>query len=71
MANVTAHPWAFRRRFRRNAFGWKSQPAIARIKEAVAEIKTVARIDKLLADEDAIIILDFVTRVLGHTLNLR
>ncbi len=30
------HPWEFKARFRRHAFGWKSQPAIQRIKQAVA-----------------------------------
>jgi hypothetical protein len=33
------HTWTFKRRFRRHAFGWRSQPAIGRIKEAVSEIK--------------------------------
>jgi len=33
-----AHKWEFRARFRRQAFGWKSEPAIKRVKEAVAEI---------------------------------
>lgn len=37
-----SHPWAFRARFRRSAFGWKSQPAITRVREAVSEIKKVA-----------------------------
>lgn len=36
-------PRAFRARFRANAFGWKSQPAITRVREAVAEIKKVAQ----------------------------
>ena len=31
--------WTFAPRFRRNAFGWRSQPALARVKEAVSEIK--------------------------------
>ena len=44
-----AHKWQFKARFRRHAFGWKSQPAIARIKQAVAEIKKVAKHDVLLA----------------------
>ena len=43
------HRWAFKARFRRHAFGWKSQPAIGRVKEAVAEIKKVARRDPVLA----------------------
>jgi hypothetical protein len=38
-----AHKWEFKPRFRRHAFGWKSQPAITRIKQAVAEIKKVAK----------------------------
>ena len=38
------HPWAFRARFRRTAFGWKgTKLAIERIHEALAEIRTVAR----------------------------
>jgi len=34
-----AHKWEFKARFRRHAFGWQSQPAIVRIKQAIAEIK--------------------------------
>ena len=45
MTKAAAHKWEFRPRFRRNAFGWKSQPAIARVKEAVSEIRTVGRSD--------------------------
>ena len=52
------HKWAFRSRFRRHAFGWKSQPAIQRIKEAVAEIRQVARTDGLLAAEGAVLLLE-------------
>ena len=51
----TTHKWQFKARFRRHAFGWKSQPAIKRVKEAVSEIKKVARKDKMLAMEVAII----------------
>ncbi|WP_164856408.1 hypothetical protein [Lujinxingia sediminis] len=49
------HPWTFRPRFRRNAFGWRSQPAMQRIEEAVAEIKDVAAHDPALAAEGAVI----------------
>jgi tetratricopeptide (TPR) repeat protein len=49
------HKWEFKPRFRRGAFGWKSQPAISRIKEAVSEIKKVARKDTALAGEGAVI----------------
>jgi hypothetical protein len=37
------HKWEYKARFRRNAFGWKLQPAITRIKQAVAEIRKVAK----------------------------
>ena len=43
--------WQFRARFSRRAFGWKSEPAIKRIKGAVYEIKRVARREQLLAAE--------------------
>ena len=46
--------WEFKPRFRRRAFGWRSQPAIQRVKEAVAEIKKVARTDAALAAEGAV-----------------
>jgi len=49
MAKAERHKWEFRARFRRNAFGWKSQPAIKRVKEAVSEIKKIGRKDKVLA----------------------
>ena len=58
MAKASAHKWEFRARFRRHAFGWRSQPAIKRVKEAVAEIKKVARKDKLLAAEGAVLFLE-------------
>jgi hypothetical protein len=51
MSKTPSHPWAFRPRFRRHAFGWRSQPAIQRVREAVSEIKRVARKDRVLAAE--------------------
>ncbi len=50
--------WEFRARFRRNSFGWKSQPAIKRIKEAVSEIKKVGRKDRLLAAAGAVLLIE-------------
>jgi tetratricopeptide (TPR) repeat protein len=64
MAKPNAHRWEFRARFRRHAFGWKSQPAIKRIKEAVSEIKKVARKDKMLAAEGAVLFLEKVSPAL-------
>jgi hypothetical protein len=48
------HKWTFAPRFRRNSFGWQSQPAIKRVKEALSEIKKVAKKDKALAAEGAV-----------------
>jgi hypothetical protein len=62
----TAHPWAFRTRFRREAFGWKSQPAITRVREAVAEIKKVSKSDPLHAAEGAVLFLERVSPALAH-----
>ena len=53
--------WQFAPRFRRNAFGWKSDAPMQRIKEAIAEIKQVARKDKLLAAEGAVLFLEKLT----------
>lgn len=58
MGTNTNHKWTFKARFRRHAFGWRSQPAIQRIREAVSEIKKVARKDKLLAAEGAVAFLE-------------
>jgi hypothetical protein len=61
-----AHPWAFRARFRANAFGWKSQPAITRVREAVAEIKKVAKNDPIFAADGAVLLLERVSPALAH-----
>jgi len=49
-----AHKWEFSTRFRRGGFGWRSQLPIKRIKEALTEIKGVARKDPALAAEGAV-----------------
>jgi hypothetical protein len=56
-----AHQWEFKARFRRGAFGWKSRPAIERIKQAVSEIRKVARRDPVLAAEGAVLFLERVS----------
>ena len=61
-----SYRWAFKARFRRHAFGWKSQPAIQRVKEAVAEIKKVAGKDPVLAGEGAVAFLERVSPALEH-----
>jgi hypothetical protein len=62
MTKATAKAtWAFVPRFRRGAFGWRSEPAIARIKEASSEIKAVSKKDALLAAEGAVLFLQKVS----------
>lgn len=55
---MSPHKWQFAPRFRRHAFGWRSDTPILRIKEAVSEIKSVARKDPVLATEGAVIFLE-------------
>lgn len=55
---ATAYKWQFAPRFRRNAFGWKSETPIQRIKEALAEIKAVANKEPVLAAEGAVLLLE-------------
>ena len=54
----TPHKWQFASRFRRNAFGWRSDMPIQRIKEALAEIKQIARKDAITAANGAVILLE-------------
>lgn len=61
-----SHKWTFRARFRRRAFGWRSQPAIKRIKEAVSEIKKEARKDLTLGAEGAVLLLEKLSPALEH-----
>ena len=62
--SAVTHKWELKARFRRHAFGWKSQPAITRIRQAVAEIKKVAKKDPALAAEGAIAFLERVSPAL-------
>jgi hypothetical protein len=63
---VAAYKWEFRARFRRHSFGWKSQPAVKRVKEALSEIKKVAKKDKLLAAEGSVLLLEKLSPALEH-----
>ncbi len=56
MAN--GHKWQFTSRFRRQAFGWRSDPPIQRIKEALSEIRQVARKEPVLAADGAVSLLE-------------
>ncbi len=61
-----AHEWEFTARFRRHAFGWKSPPAIQRVKQAVGEIKRAARKDPVLAAGGAVTFIERISPALEH-----
>jgi hypothetical protein len=53
------HKWTFRGRFRYRAFGWKaSRLACQRLKEAVTEIKKVAKADLITAADGAVTLME-------------
>jgi hypothetical protein len=66
MVKADGHKWEFKGRFRRHAFGWKSQPAIQRVKQAVAEIKSVARTNAVLAADGAVALVERLSPALEH-----
>ena len=66
MAASEKHRWQFAPRFRRNAFGWRSQPAILHVRQAVAEIGKTRRRDPVLAAEGAVLFLERVSPALEH-----
>lgn len=61
---TTPYKWEFKARFRRHAFGWRSQPAVLRVKQAVSEIKKVARHDPVLGAEGAVLLLERISPAL-------
>ena len=60
------HTWKFAKSFRRNAFGWNSDKPITRLKEALAEIKQIARAEPELAAEGGILLLEKLEPALGQ-----
>jgi tetratricopeptide (TPR) repeat protein len=60
------HTWAFGPRFRSGSFGWRSEPAITRIKEAVSEIKAVAKKEPVVAAEGAVLFLQKLSPALQN-----
>ena len=60
--------WAFRSRLRFRAFGWKgSHLACQRLKEAVTEIKKVARTDPVTAGDGVVSQKEIAALDLAHT----
>jgi hypothetical protein len=66
MPRVPAHPWAFAPQFRRHAFGWRSQPAVQRVRQATSEIEKVSKKDPVLAGSGAVLFLEKVSPALEH-----
>ena len=63
----TKHKWSFPHRFRAGAFGWHgSRLACQRIREAVSEIKKVAKADPILGAEGAVRLMEKLWPALAH-----
>jgi len=58
---MTAHKWQFTARLRYHAFGWQSDKPIQRIKEALSEIKKVAKKEPALAASGAVLFLEKIS----------
>ena len=64
---IAKQSWEFKSRFRAKAYGWKgSSLAIKRLKEAVSEIKKVARTDALVAADGAVTLFERFWPALEH-----
>jgi hypothetical protein len=60
---AATHAWTFKSRLRSRAFGWKgSHLACPRLKEAVTEIKKVARIDPVTAGDGVVSLMERIWR---------
>ncbi|MFM0260389.1 hypothetical protein [Paraburkholderia sediminicola] len=66
MTRTASHKWIFVARFRRGAFGWKSALPIQRLKEALTEIRQIARADPALAAEGAVVLLERLSPAIEH-----
>jgi hypothetical protein len=56
---TSGHRWAFKARFRAHAYGWRgSSLARTRLKEAVREINSVAKSDRVLAAEGCVSLME-------------
>jgi len=66
MSLQTNHRWTFVPRFRKDAFGWRSQPAILRIREALSEIKKTARKNPLLGAMGTVLFLEKISAAIAN-----
>src|SRR5436309_3975801 len=59
LSMAAKHTWEFKVRLRTRAFGWSgSHLACQRLKEAVSEIKTVARADPVTAGDGVVTLME-------------
>jgi tetratricopeptide (TPR) repeat protein len=66
-ADTGKHTWVFPSRFRARSYGWRSSRlACQRVREAVSEIKKVARKDPILGAEGAIKLMEKLWPALEH-----
>jgi len=64
---VSAHKWTFLPRFRAGAYSWKaSRLACQRLREAISEIKKVAKKDPLIGAEGAVRLMEKIWPALEH-----
>jgi hypothetical protein len=64
---VSKHKWTFLSRFRAGAYSWKaSRLACQRLREAVSEIKKVAKKDPLIGAEGAVRLMEKIWPALEH-----
>lgn len=67
MSRPKQHKWIFPARFRANAYSWKSSRlACQRLREAVSEIKKVARREPVLGAEGAVRLMERIWPALEH-----
>jgi hypothetical protein len=67
MANQKTHKWLFSSRFRAGTYGWQSSKlACQRLREAVSEIKKVAKKEPVIAGEGAIRLIEKIWPALAH-----
>jgi len=67
MTKAAAHKWSFPARFRAGAYGWKSSRlACQRLREAVSEIKKVAKKEPVLGAEGAVRLIEKLWPALEH-----
>ncbi|RLJ16098.1 hypothetical protein DJ030_03315 [bacterium endosymbiont of Escarpia laminata] len=67
MSNSEKHKWTFPTRFRTGAYSWKaSRLACQRLREAVSEIKKVAKKDPVLGAEGAVRLMEKLWPALEH-----